>query len=212
MIRILVADDHEGVRREVCRMLGGQPGWIVCGEAANGREALAMTHQLRPDVAVIDFAMPELNGLEVARQIRAALPQTEVLILTVFDSEHLIREALAAGARGFVSKHEADSKLLAAVEQLSRHQTYVPVRVSKWTRAEGVSQAEKPSAGDLLSLQERAVLQLIAEGRGPNAIAAALHIDVEAVEQHCADLMDKLKVGSMSELVHHALRYPAVAP
>ena len=118
-LRILLADDHELVRQGLRSLIEGQPGWRVCGEATTGREAIAKTRELRPDIVVMDFTMPELNGMEATRQICAALPRTQVLVLTLHDSEDLVREVLAAGARGFVLKSDAGRALVDALKALA---------------------------------------------------------------------------------------------
>src|SRR5215208_1522229 len=131
MVRILLADDHEIVRRGLKELLEEQSGWIVCGEASNGREAIELAAQTRPQVAVLDFSMPELNGLEATRRIRQLAPETEVLIFTMHESEELIREVLGAGARGYLLKSDATRQLIPAVESLARHKPFFSGRVSE---------------------------------------------------------------------------------
>ena len=216
MTRILVADDHTMVREGLRKVLEEQPGWVGCGEAGNGREAVAKTRELKPDVLVLDFVMPELNGLEVTRQVRAAQPQTEVLILTMHESEQLARAALAAGAHGFVLKSDAGTTLVTAVEHLSQHQPFFTAKVSHVAPdghlhpAESAG-AEKP-AGDPLTAREREVVQLIAEGRSSKHVADALGISVKTVDTHRANLMRKLGIHSVSELVRYAIREGIAAP
>src|SRR5215211_5811055 len=130
MLRILLADDHEIVRQGLKELLEEQVGWTVCAEAANGREAVELAIRSRPHVAVLDFSMPELNGLEATRRMRQEVPEIEVLIFTMHESEELIREVLAAGARGYLLKSEATRQLIPAVESLSRHTPYFSGRVS----------------------------------------------------------------------------------
>src|SRR5258708_17856799 len=120
-LRILIADDHDIVREGLRSLLSAQPGWEVCGEAVNGREAVAQARQLGPDVVILDFSMPELNGLDAARQIRKTLPRTEVLILTMHDLEELAREIFAAGAGGFIFKTDAQRPLVAAIKTPAPH-------------------------------------------------------------------------------------------
>jgi DNA-binding NarL/FixJ family response regulator len=121
MLRILLADDHEIVRRGLKELLEEQPGWTVCAEAANGREAVDLAAKTRPQVAVLDFSMPELNGLEATRRMRETVPDTEILVFTMHDSDELIRQVLGAGARGYLLKSEATRQLIPAVESLARH-------------------------------------------------------------------------------------------
>ena len=130
MLRILLADDHEIVRRGLKELLEDQTGWTVCAEAANGREAVELARQSRPHVAVLDFSMPELNGLEAKRRIRQSAPEIEVLIFTMHESEDLIREVLSTGARGYVLKSDATRQLIPAVESVSRHMPYFSGRLS----------------------------------------------------------------------------------
>src|SRR5512140_855796 len=120
-LRILLADDHEMVRKGLRATIEAHFGWEICGEARTGREAVAKTRELHPDIVVMDFAMPELNGMEATRQIHAAAPRTEVLILSMHDSEKLVREMLSAGARGYILKTDAGNFLVAALEALSEH-------------------------------------------------------------------------------------------
>jgi DNA-binding NarL/FixJ family response regulator len=209
MTRILIADDHEVVRQGLRKVLESQPDWVVCGEAVNGREAVAKTRELKPDVLVLDFAMPELNGLEVTRQVGAAHLQTEVLILTMHESEQLARELLAAGARGFVFKSDAGTTLVSAVQRLLEHRPYCTARLPPLVR-ESLLQPGPPEAGapagNVLTAREREVVQLIAEGCSSKEVADALDISAKTVDTHRANLMRKLSIHSVSELVRYALR------
>src|ERR1051326_6761072 len=166
-LRILIADDHEVVRQGVKSLLVKQPGWEVCAEAANGREAVQKARQHKPQVAVLDITMPELNGLEAARQILKACPKTEVLILTVHESEQLVREILSAGAHGYVLKSDAGHDLVAAIESLSQGRTFFTSKVSKIVM-QGLRSATttRASTAERLELtpREREIIQLIAEG------------------------------------------------
>lgn len=215
MTRILIADDHEMIRAGLRKVLEGRSDWTVCGEAVNGREAVAKARELKPDVVVLDFAMPELNGLEVIRQIRATLPHTEVLILTMHESEQLAREAVAAGARGFVLKSDAGETVAAAVEQLSQHRSYFTATVSQMVLQDYLHPAELTEEiviGNRLTAREREIVQLIAEGRSSKEVADALGISVKTAETHRANLMRKLGLHSVSELVHYAIRNQIVEP
>src|SRR4029077_3372468 len=139
-VRILIADDHHVVRTGLRSLLESRNGWQVCAEASNGREAVEKAGELRPDVAVLDIGMPLLNGVEATRQIRKLSPQTEILILTMHDSEQLVQEVLAAGAHGYILKDDADRNLIAAVDALRRHKPYLSSRVS-----EGASKTTQPA-------------------------------------------------------------------
>jgi DNA-binding NarL/FixJ family response regulator len=208
-LRILIADDHDIVREGLRKLLHSQSHWEICDEAATGREAVEKAKEHHPHVVVLDFSMPELNGLEATRQIRKALPQTEVLILTMHDSEQLAREILAAGARGFVLKTHAKRQLVLAVTALGEHKPYFDSKVSSMMLDAFLEpdrvRAEKGPA-DRLTPREREIVQLIAEGRTSKEIADRLGVSVKTVEAHRANLMNKLNLHSASQLVMYAVR------
>ena len=215
MVRILLADDHDVVRRGMCDMLNAQPGWEVCGEASNGREAVKLALQLKPDVAVLDLSMPELNGLEATRQIRRELPHTEVLIFTMHETEQLIREVLAAGARGYVLKSDAGRSLISGVEALSHHRPFFTAKVSEAlleTYLKLNVKADERSAFGALTDREREIVQMLAEGKSNKEVASSLCISVKTVETHRAAVMRKLGLNSIVELVHYAIRNRMVEP
>jgi len=197
------------IRQGLRKVLEERPGWTVCGEAATGREAVAKARELRPNVVVLDVGMPELNGLEAARQIRRALPDTEVLILTMHDSERLAREALAAGARGFLLKTDLGDAVVTAVEHLRQHKPFFTYKVAALV-LEGYlnpSPAESPpTGGERLTPREREIVQALAEGKSNKEVASALDISVHTVETHRSNIMRKLELRSMSELVRYAIR------
>jgi DNA-binding NarL/FixJ family response regulator len=212
-LRILVADDHELVRRGLCQTLRARPDWTVCGEAANGREAVALAEQCVPDIVIMDLTMPGLNGLEAARQIRRTLPETEILILTMHESEQLMHAVVRSGARGFVLKSDAGHVLLDAVDALGRHATYFTARLAEGLAgAFAESAAQGIGAPDALTPREREIVQLIAEGASTKDVAAALGISVKTVETHRTNLMRKLDIHSVSEIVRYAIRNRMVAP
>jgi DNA-binding NarL/FixJ family response regulator len=212
-LRILIADDHDVVREGLRRLLQTQPKWSICEEAANGREAVAKAKLLKPDVVVLDFSMPELNGLEATRQIRAALPRTEVLILTMHDSEQLGREILAAGARAFVLKTHARTQLIPAVAALGEHKPYFDSTVSTLLLETFLNPAARSSRRrGRLTPREREVVQLVAEGRSSKEVAARLKVSVKTVEAHRANIMNKLDLHSASQLVLYAVRNNIVHP
>lgn len=201
--RILVADDHEVVRKGLCALLA-RPGWHVCGEAADGREALKKASELKPDIIVLDVAMPNLNGLEATRQILRVNPKAKVLVLTLHDTSHVIHEALSAGAAGFVLKSDAARDLVAAVEALGQNKTYFTPKVSTmvldgFLKGTGIS----PSP---LTPREREIVQLLAEGKCTKEVAVALNISVKTAETHRSNIMRKLNVHSVQELVLYAIR------
>ncbi len=209
MVRILLADDHDIVRRGLREQLSQHEGWEICGEAANGREAVRMASKLSPDVAVIDLSMPELNGLEATRQIRRDLPNTEVLIFTMHETEQLIREVLSAGARGYVLKSDAGLHLTSAVEALAHGKPFFTSKVSEALLDAFLKSSAKPDEGSVfrtLTEREREIVQMLAEGKSNKEIANKLSISVKTVETHRATVMRKLDINSIVELVHYAIR------
>lgn len=208
-VRILVADDHQVVRTGLRSLLESKSEWEVCGEASNGREAVEKAAKLKPDVAVLDIAMPLLNGVEATRQILKVSPKTAILILTMHDSDSLIQEVLGAGALGYVLKDDADRNLIAAVDSLSRHKSYLSSRVTDAAAIAGTpagaGNTEKSSRGRLTP-REREVLQLLAEGKSNKEIAAVLGISVKTAETHRANIMLKLNIHSIADLVRYAVR------
>ena len=206
-LRILIADDHAVVRAGLRTLLESRPGWEVCAESGDGRDALDKATKLKPDVAVLDIGMPLLNGVEATRRIRAASPKTEILILTMHQSDDLVHQVVDAGARGYILKDDADRVLLAAVDALRRHKTYFSTRVSSITDSGDLA---APSA-DLprrsrLTPREREVLQLLAEGKSNKEVSSLLGISVNTAEAHRANIMLKLDLHSITELVHYAVR------
>src|SRR5271157_273437 len=211
--RILLADDHAVVLKGLRALLGSQLGWQVCGEAKNGREAIEKVGQLKPDVVIMDLNMPELNGLEATRHIRKELPQTEVLILTLHESEQMMRQALDAGARGYVLKSDAGGELLAAVEAVRRHRLILSSRASQMLG----EASTLPARGDVatrepLSPRERQILQLLAEGRSTKEVATALDITVKTAETHRSNIMRKLDLHCITDVVRYAIRNQIVQP
>jgi len=209
-VRILLADDHDVVREGLKTLLAARADFQVCGEAATGREAVAQARALKPHVVVLDFSMPELNGLEATRQIRKALPGAEVLILTMHDSETLAREVLAAGARGFLLKTHAKLQLVAAVDALAQHRPFFTGNLSALVLDAFLHPGQHPAKtggpADRLTPREREVVQLIAEGRTSKDIALQLGLSVKTADAHRANVMRKLDLHSVSELVLYAVR------
>jgi len=207
-VRILIADDHQVVRTGLRALLESRSGCQVCAEAANGREAVEKAGQLKPDVAVLDIGMPLLNGVEATRQIRKLSPQTEVLILTMHDSEVLVQEVLEAGANGYILKDDADRNLVAAVDALRRHNPYLSSRVSEAASSAVGSDGSSfsRSSRSRLTPREREILQLLAEGKSNKEVASFLGISVKTAETHRANIMLKLDFHSITELVRYAVR------
>jgi len=207
-VQIMIADDHAIVRRGLRSLLETQPGWEVCAEALNGREAVEKAAQFKPDVAVIDIGMPQLNGLDATRQIVAVLPAAEVLILTMHQSEEVAREILRAGARGYVLKSDADVHLIAAVDALLHHKPFLTPAVTdvffgdymnSWT-------SEDPQGDRRVTAREREIIQLLAEGKSNKEVAVALGISVRTAEAHRANINHKLGFTSLTDLVRYAIR------
>jgi DNA-binding NarL/FixJ family response regulator len=208
--RILLADDHELVRRGLRTLLESQPGWEVCGEASNGRTAVEMSRALVPDIVVMDVSMPELNGFEATRQILAKQPKVEILALSMHESQQMVNEVLDAGARGYVLKSAAGSDLVAAVEALCRHDYFFSARLG--AVAKNVDQVasdrprKRPKNPGALTRREREILQLLAEGCANKLVGSRLEISVKTVETHRARIMRKLKADSVVDVVRYAIR------
>ena len=215
-IRILVADDHELVRRGLRVLLESEPGWEICGEAITGQQAVAKVKQLKPDVVVLDISMPELNGLEATRQILKASPKTEVLVLTMHKSEQLVREVLDAGARSYILKSDAGRDLVAAVQALRQHKPFFTPMVSEMVlegyRTGGTRAKEAGPPRSRLTPREREIVQLLAEGKSNKEVATALGISPKTVETHRTNIMRKLDLHSISDLVRYAIRNKVIEP
>jgi DNA-binding NarL/FixJ family response regulator len=209
--RILVADDHEVVRKGLTAILEQQPGWQLCGEACNGREAVEKAKQLMPDVIVMDVNMRGLNGLEATLKIVKANPATRVLILTLQDSGQLIRDVLDAGARGFLLKSDSGSELVAAVDALLRGKTYFTSKVASLV-LDGYLRRGTPFSPlrNPLTPREREVVQLLAEGSSTKEVAVMLGLSVKTAETHRSNIMRKLQLHSVSSLVLYAVRHNIV--
>jgi DNA-binding NarL/FixJ family response regulator len=206
MPRILLADDHVLMRRGMRNLLETETDWEVCGEAATGREAVEMAVNLKPDIAVLDLSMPELNGLEATREILQKVPQMEVLIFTMHETEELMREVLASGARGCVLKTDIEQHLVAAVRAVLQHSLYFSSKASQTLKGVLNKEGGDPGAPDALTEREREIVQLLAQAKSNKEIAAALDISVRTVETHRATIMRKLEINSIVELVHYAVR------
>lgn len=214
MLRILIADDHELARRGIRALLEAHPDWEVCGEAKDGREAVELANATTPDVILLDVGMPNLNGLEAARQILAASPDVAILILTMQDSDQVVREMLRAGARGFLLKSDAGKDLVAAVEALRLQRTFFTTRVSQMVLEGFLDRDQRPEGhhrkdddtDDILTGREREVIQLLAEGKTSKEVAVTLNLSVKTAETHRTNLMRKLDLHSVADLTRYAVR------
>ena len=204
MIRILIADDHEVVRSGLRKILEAQPNWEVVAEAGDGKDAIHKAVETRPDVAVLDYSLPLVNGIEATRQIRARLPKTEVLIFTMHDNETLIQDLLKAGARGYLLKSDAKRHLIGAIEALASHKLFFTAKVSEALLDSFLARPNRE--GSSLTNRERGVVQLITEGHTNKQIANILNISLKTVETHRAAIMRKLNLSSSAALVRYAIR------
>jgi DNA-binding NarL/FixJ family response regulator len=209
-LRILIADDHELVRRGLCTLLQSHEGWEVCGEATDGRNAVAMARELKPDIAIVDIGMPGLNGLAATRQLVQQDPFCKVIVLTITDSDQVIRESLDAGARGFVLKSDAARDLEAAVDALQHNGTFFTPRVKEMLLAgfleRGNSSRNAPPRLPRLTPREREVIQLLAEGKSAKEVASVLNLSTKTAETHRSNIMRKLGFHSIRDLVVYAVK------
>ena len=210
-LRILVADDHELVRRGLSTLLQAHDGWEICGEARDGREAVEMAKQLKPDVVILDIGMPNLNGLAATRQLAQQDPRQKIIVLTITDSDQVIREALDAGARGFVLKSDAARDLVSAVEALQRNRMFFTPRVNDMVLAGFLDKGYNGANGELaqspkLTPREREVIQLLAEGKSSKEVACLLNLSTKTAETHRSNIMRKLDFHSIRDLVVYAVK------
>jgi DNA-binding NarL/FixJ family response regulator len=216
-IRIFIADDHEIVRRGLRATLEAEPDVELIGEASNGREAVTRVNELQPDIVVMDVGMPELNGLEATRQIRAVSPSVRVLILTVHESEQVVREVLDAGAQGYLLKSDAGRDLVHAVRALIEDKPFFTSKVARmvlqgFLRRPAGNEEKEPSTATQLSMREREIVQLLAEGKSNKEVAQLLGISVKTAETHRTNIMRKLEMHSITDLVRYAIRNKMVEP
>ncbi len=208
-LRILVADDHEIVRKGLVSLIKSQPNWEVCAEADNGRQAVELAKQLKPGVIILDIGMPTLNGLEATRQILRDNQQARILILTITDTDQAVRDVLDAGARGFLLKSDAARDLVSAIDALQYNKTFFTARVAEMVLSGYRGNYGAPKKNLLLpnlTPREREVVQLLAEGRSTKEVAVHLDLSVKTAETHRSNIMRKLGLHSVSELVLYAVR------
>jgi len=209
--RILIADDHDVVRSGLRTLLESHVGWSVVAEAADGKTAVMKALETQPDIAVLDYSMPLLNGVEATRQIRKRSPKTEVLVFTMHDSDALVGEVLEAGARAYLLKSDARQHLISAVEALTLHKPFFSGHVSE-RLLESYLLAKKGTVGTVLSPRERIVVQLIAEGHTNKQIGAVLNLSIKTIESHRAAAMRKLNLTSTAGIVRYAVRNKLIEP
>jgi DNA-binding NarL/FixJ family response regulator len=207
-LRILIVDDHAVVRRGVRALLESHTDWEICGEATNGRDAVEEARRLKPDIVVMDLSLPGLNGLDATRQILQESPGTEVLVLTMHHSEELARDVLQAGARGYVLKRDADENLIAAVESLRQHKPFLTAAVTEFVLDDYLKRGDRQDdpAVAAVTAREREIIQLVAEGQSNKEVASTLGVSVKTIEAHRANIMRKLHLRSVSDLVRYAIR------
>jgi len=205
-LRILIADDHELMRRGVRSLLEAEVGWRVVGEAANGQELVEKTETLRPDVVVLDISMPRLNGLEAAHRIKKILPEVKILILTMHDSEQMVRSVLDAGARGYIAKSDAARDLVTAIEALHRNRTFFPPKVDQLVLDSFLRNESKKTLQDPLTSRQKEIVQLLTEGKTSKEVATLLNLSIKTIETHRANIMKRLHCHCFSDLVFYAIR------
>ena len=203
-IRILLADDHAVVRQGFKMILDAQADMEIVGEAGNGRQAVDLAEQLRPDVVVMDVAMPELNGIEATRRLASSVPHARVIALSMHKDSVYVREILRAGARGYLLKDSGAADLVAAIHAVASGESYLSPAVSNAVLDDYRRHVTNPI--DLLTSREREVLQLLAEGKSNKEIAGVLNLSVYTVDAHRGRIMEKLNLHSISELVRFAVR------
>ncbi len=208
-LRILLADDHKVVRQGTRALLSTVPEWEIVGEADNGRDAVSLTAELKPDIVILDIGMPELNGLDATRQIKKKSPETEVLIFTGQETEELVHDVFDSGARSYIMKTDAADHLIDAIKALSEHKHFFTSRISEIVFARYIQEKgtlEGAPEKSRITDREREIVQLLAEGKSSKEIATILGISVRTVETHRAAIMKKLGLKSFSELIRYAVR------
>jgi len=209
LIRIILADDHAAMRHGLRLVLEQQADFEVVGEISDGREAVALAETLKPDVAVLDITMPNLNGIEAARQITAKQPDVSVIILSMHADESFVLRALKAGARGYVLKESAEGDLINAIRLVSEGKSFFSPAVSRMLVQDYVRQMQDKDVEDsyeLLTPRERELLQLVAEGKSNKDVANMLNLSVYTVETHRGNILSKLNLHSVPELILYAVR------
>ena len=209
MLRILVADDHEIVRKGVRDVIEAHHGWEVCGEAADGQQALEIALREKPDIAVLDVSLPVMNGISLTRRLKQECPKINVLLFTMHDDEETVSGGLAAGARGYILKSDSEQHLEAAISALGANRPYFSSPVSEMLLEAAVND-RKRSRLESFTIRELEIAQLIAEGNSNKQIARRLEISIKTVESHRAAVMRKAGVRTAAELVRFAIRHKLI--
>ena len=209
--RIIIVDDHDAIRRGVRQLLDTTPYYQVVGEAADGRTALTLAQQTRPDIAIVDYSVPELNGLDLSHALKKEFPRIEILLYTMHDREEIVMDVLRAGVRGFVLKSDTEKHLLAALDALAIHRPYFSGAISETLLGQFLESKTTEMASSLTH-REREIVQQVAEGRINKEIAARLSISIKTVETHRASAMRKLKLNTTADLVRYAVRNQLIQP
>jgi DNA-binding NarL/FixJ family response regulator len=204
--RILIADDHEIVRKGLRSMLESHPGWEVCAEATDGLDTIKKVEAFKPDLVALDIGMPGLNGLDAARQILRDNPKLKILFLTVYDTDHAAKAAIQIGAKGLILKSDAARELMTAVETIQQNSTYFTAKIKESVLARNLRGSRRPLEKETLTPRERQVTQLLAEGKSTKDVASILNLSVKTAETHRSNIMGKLGIHSVSELVLYAVR------
>ncbi len=216
MLRILLADDHDLTRAGLRYLIEKQPGWSVCGEASDGRTAVELAERLKPDLAILDMTMPELNGTEATRQILKNAPRAKILIYTMHETERIIVDALDAGASGIVLKSDAGENIISAVAEIVKGRRFFTSHVAETvveaylTKKSGA--ADNAEISVALTNREREVIYLLAEGKSNKEVGGRLGISTRTAEGHRAEIMKKLRIGSLAELIRYAVRNSIIQP
>jgi DNA-binding NarL/FixJ family response regulator len=208
-IRILLADDHTVLRRGLRLLLESQPEFSVVAEASDGRQAVQQAEETQPDVAVVDITMPNLSGIEAAERITAALPQTAIVILSMHSDEGYVLRALKVGAKGYLLKDSAEGDLIEAIKAVHQGKTFFSPEISKMLMEDYVREIRTrgvEDSYDLLTSREREILQLLAERKSNKEIAAGLNLSPYTIETHRRNLLEKLNLHSLAELILYAVR------
>ena len=207
----MIVDDHEAIRRGVRQIVETKPYYQVVGEAGDGRTALEMAKDVRPDIAIIDYSIPELNGLDLSHALKRLNPRMEILLYTMHDREEIVMDVLRAGVRGFVLKSDTEKHLLAALDALAIHRPYFSGAISETLLGQFLESRPTELASSLTH-REREIVQQVAEGRINKEIAARLNISIKTVETHRASAMRKLKLNTTADLVRYAVRNQLIQP